>query len=214
MRKLWNEDWMFTRLPLGSCYSDMKKAALNPVTLPHDWLIADTDDLYASGDGWYLKTLQNEGLDEFVLLDFDGVYMDADVLLNGKVICTHRYGYTPFFADLTGKLRQGENEIAVHIRHQSPNSRWYSGAGIYRSVRLLSLPKRHMIPDGFQVNTVQSGELWALTAEAEISVEGEEMPHALLRTPEGKILAAGHMEKTDRGSALSLTLQDIQPWSI
>ena len=214
MRRLWNEDWMFVNLPLGSTYEDMKKAALCPATLPHDWLIGNTDDLYASGDGWYVKTLKNEALDECVLLDFDGVYMDADVLLNGEVICTHRYGYTPFFADLTGKLKKGENEIAVHIRHQSPNSRWYSGAGIYRSVRLLSLPKRHMIPDGFQVNTARNGEAWVLTVEAEIAGEGEELPEATLRTPEGKILAAGRMEKTDTGAAFSLTLHGIQPWSI
>ena len=214
MRKLWNEDWMFTKLPLGSTYADMKKAALCPVVLPHDWLIGNTDDLYASGDGWYVKTLINEGLDACVLLDFDGVYMDADVLLNGEVICIHRYGYTPFFADLTGKMKPGENEIAVHIRHQSPNSRWYSGAGIYRSVRLLSLPKRHMVPDGFQANTARSGEAWVLIVEAEIAGDGEEMPEVILRAPEGKILVAGRMDKTDTGAALSLTLHDIQPWSI
>ena len=214
MRKLWNDDWMFVNLPLGSTYEDMKKAALCPVTLPHDWLIADTDHLYASGDGWYVKTLVNEGLDDCVLLDFDGVYMDADVLLNGEILCTHRYGYTPFFVDLSGRLRPGENEIAVHIRHQSPNSRWYSGAGIYRSVRLLSLPRRHMVPDGFQVNTVRSGENWILTVEAEIAGAGEELPEVTLCSVSGKILAAGRMEKRPSGAALSLNAAEVQPWSI
>lgn len=214
MYRIWNENWAFANLSLGSGYSDMKRAALCPVTLPHDWLIGNTDDLYASGDGWYVKTLKNEGLDDCVLLDFDGVYMDADVLLNGEVVCTHRYGYTPFFVDLTGKLLPGENEIAVHIRHQSPNSRWYSGAGIYRSVRLHSLPKRHMIPDGFQVNTVRSGEDWVLTVEAEIAGMGEEMPEVTLRGVSGKKLAAGRMEKTSAGAALSLHIADVQPWSI
>ncbi len=214
MRKLWNKDWLFVNLPLGSKYEEMKAAALRPVTLPHDWLIENTDDLYASGDGWYMKTLRNEGLDACVLLDFDGVYMDADVLLNGQILCTHRYGYTPFFVDLSGKLKPGDNEIAVHIRHQSPNSRWYSGAGIYRSVRLLSLPQRHMLPDGFQVNTVRKGEAWILKVEAEINRAGEELPEAILRAPEGKILAAGRMEKTDTGAALSLNVTEVQPWSI
>ncbi|MBR0229276.1 MAG: DUF4982 domain-containing protein [Clostridia bacterium] len=214
MRKLWNDNWMFTKLPLGSAYADMKAAALCPITLPHDWLIENTEDLYESGDGWYVKTLKNEGLDACVLLDFDGVYMDADVLLNGEILCTHRYGYTPFFVDLSGKLKTGDNEIAVHIRHQSPNSRWYSGAGIYRSVRLLSLPKRHMIPDGFQVNTARNGEKWVLTVEAEIAGEGEELPEAILRTVSGKILAAGRMEKSSSGAALSLHVAGVQPWSI
>ena len=79
--------------------------------------------------------------------------MDADVLLNGDVICTHRYGYTAFRVELPAG---GENEIAVHIRHQSPNSRWYSGAGIFRDVHLDVLPAHHMVPDGFQVNTVRT----------------------------------------------------------
>ena len=214
MRKLWNDGWEFVKLPLGSAYEDMKRAEREPVTLPHDWLIAQADDLYESGDGWYRKTLRNEGLDECVLLDFDGVYMDADVLLNGEILCTHRYGYTPFFVDLSGRLKPGENEIAVHIRHQSPNSRWYSGAGIYRSVRLLSLPKRHKTPDGFQVNTVRSGEDWVLTVEAEIAGEGEELPEATLRRPDGKILAAGRMEKRSAGAVLSLHVAEVESWSI
>lgn len=214
MRKLWNENWTFTKLPLGSKYEDMKAAALAPVTLPHDWLIENTEDLYASGDGWYVKTLKNEGLDACVLLDFDGVYMDADVLLNGEILCTHRYGYTPFFVDLSGRLLPGDNEIAVHIRHQSPNSRWYSGAGIYRSVRLLSLPERHMIPDGFQVNTVRNGEKWVLTVEAEIAGEGEELPEVTLSSVSGEILAAGRMEKNSSGAALSLNVEGVQPWRV
>ena len=214
MRRLWNENWFFVRLPLGSGYKDMMESALCPVTLPHDWLISDPDDLYASGDGWYVKTLRNEGLEHTVLLDFDGVYMDADVLVNGETVFTHRYGYTPFFVDLSGKLKPGENEIAVHVRHQSPNSRWYSGAGIFRNVRLLSLPARHMTPDGFQVNTARSGENWTLNVEAEIAGEGEDMPEAILRTPEGKILAAARLEKTAAGAVLSMTLQNIRPWSV
>ena len=73
MRKLWNEGWQFTVLPLGSAYADMKEAAMQPVILPHDWLIADTDALYADGDGWYVNTLKNENLDACTLVDFDGV---------------------------------------------------------------------------------------------------------------------------------------------
>ena len=138
MRTLWNEGWQFAKLSLGSTYEEMKQAEKQPVILPHDWLIAQTEDLYESGDGWYVKSFdKSEANADCALVDFDGVYMDADVLLNGEVLCTHHYGYTPFFVYLTGKIKDGENEIAVHIRHQSPNSRWYSGAGIFRDVTLL-----------------------------------------------------------------------------
>ena len=215
MRKLWNDGWQFAKLPLESGYEDMKRANKRSVTLPHDWLIAQAKDLYESGGGWYVKTLRAEETAgaATILLDFDGVYMDADVLLDGEILCTHRYGYTPFFVDLTGKTGGKDHEIAVHIRHQSPNSRWYSGAGIYRDVRLLLLPKRFMVLDGFQVNTVWDGKTWTLNAQAELSGPGEETPEAVLYTPEGKILAAGRMEREEGGAAIRFTLANIQSWS-
>ena len=214
MRINWNDGWQFVKLPAGSAYEEMKGAQKRPVLLPHDWLIENTDDLYETGDGWYVKTLENSGLDETVLLDFDGVYMDADVLLNGSVICTHRYGYTPFFVDLTGKLAAGENEIAVHIRHRSPNSRWYSGAGIYRDVCLLSLPAQHMIPDGFQVNTQKKDGMWTLSVEAELADRGGDMPFAQLADPAGRTVMEGRMEPAEGGPALAWTVKDVHPWSV
>ena len=215
MRVLWNDDWRFALLPLNSQRRDVANAALRPVLLPHDWLIENTDDLYASGDGWYLKTFTADPApDTVTLLDFDGVYMDADVLLNGEAIRTHRYGYTPFFADLTGRLRPGENEIAVHIRHQSPNSRWYSGAGIFRDVHLLTLPRRHMVPDGFQVNTARRDGAWVLSVRAEISEPGGALPFASLADREGNVLAKGGMAACPGGAEIEFTLSGITPWSV
>ena len=135
---LFNDGWQFVKLPTGSTYADALAAAWTAVDLPHDFLIPQENNLYETADGWYRRTLHvpAEWLDKAVILRFDGVYMDCDVLLNGQVICTHHYGYTAFDAALTGLLREGENTLHVHIRHQSPNSRWYSGAGIYRDVTL------------------------------------------------------------------------------
>ena len=159
MKTQWNEGWQFCLLPLESTYTDFARAEKRCVTLPHDWLIGNPEDLYASGDGWYGAVLHADQkiLNSAVYLDFDGVYMDADVLLRGRVVCTHRYGYTAFLVNLTGLLQPGDNEIAVHVRHQSPNSRWYSGAGIFRDVQLWTLPRRHLLPFGVSVNTLRSG---------------------------------------------------------
>jgi len=215
MRALWNEGWRFALLPLGSTYENFRAAEKTAVMLPHDWLIGRTEDLYAAGDGWYTKTLENDGsLDgRAVILDFDGVYMDADVLLNGQVICTHRYGYTAFLVRLTGRLRSGENEIAVHIRYESPNSRWYSGAGIFRDVHLLSLPRHHMLPDGFSVNTARDGDAWVLDVGAEMSEEGA-LPHVRLLDGDGKTLAQGDMDYDGPDAQLSLRLWNVTPWSV
>ena len=215
MRMQMNTGWRFCLLPLNSTYTDFCQAEKQAVTLPHDWLIGNTEDLYQSGDGWYVYSLRTDQamLEGAVYLDFDGVYMDADVLLNGKVICTHRYGYTAFLVDLTGLLQEGDNEIAVHVRHQSPNSRWYSGAGIYRDVQLLTLPRRHMLPRGFSVNTRKSGDGWLLDVGTEMSEPGE-APRAALLDADGTVMAEGGMTPAGNSAQITLPVTGVKPWSV
>jgi len=91
------------------------------------------------GIGWYRKsfTLPPLGADAHVELVFDGVYMNAQVWLNGKLLAEQPYGYSPFAVDLAPALnRTGENVVAVRVANIGRNSRWYSGSGIYRHVRL------------------------------------------------------------------------------
>lgn len=213
---LWNDGWSFALLPPGSGYEDYASADRHGVILPHDWLIQDTGDLYRSGDGWYGKTLRFDPAlhaGQRICLDFDGVYMDADVLLNGQVICTHRYGYTAFQVELTGRLCPGDNEIAVHVRYQSPNSRWYSGAGIFRDVELLLLPDQCMLPFGFSVETAFDGACWKLTAGAELN-GADAIPAAELRDAEGRLIQSGMMEGDGPAGTLTWKLDGIRPWSV
>lgn len=190
MQRLLNDGWRFAKLPNGSILAEAMQAAYGDVSLPHDYLIAQHHDLYESADGWYIRTLNvPEGeLDKVWLLRFDGVYMDCDVLVNGAVVCTHRYGYTAFDARLTG-LHLGENQVMVHIRHTSPNSRWYSGAGIYRDVTLHVLPKRHMPLDGVYVTMACQGDCWQVHIETEILGQGDEQPLHRLYAPDGTLVA-------------------------
>ena len=148
MRMLINDGWSFVKLPAGSTLEDAENAAFTPVDLPHDWLIWQEKDLYETADAWYCRTIiLPEDHEPVIMIRFDGVYMDCDGLLNGELICSHPYGYTAFDAELTGRLQPGENRLMVHIRHRSPNSRWYSGSGIYRDVWLVTYPEDHLIPD-------------------------------------------------------------------
>ncbi len=169
MERLFNDGWQFAKLPAGSGLSDCAETAFRDVDLPHDFLIANHEELYETCDGWYRRVLAapDEWADKCVLLRFDGVYMDCDVLLNGALICTHHYGYTAFEADLSGKIHPGENVLMVHIRHRSPNSRWYSGAGIYRDVTLHVLDADHIPLDGTYVTASRAGEDWLLTVRHE-----------------------------------------------
>ncbi|MBR3765428.1 MAG: DUF4982 domain-containing protein [Clostridia bacterium] len=172
MERLFNDGWSFLKLPLDSSYADAEAAveAWKPVDLPHDFLIQNHEDLYENTDGWYRRTLEvpAEWLHKAVWLRFDGVYQDCDVLLNGDVVATHHYGYTCFDVPLRF-LQEGKNTLHVHVRHQSPNSRWYSGAGIFRDVTLHVEDKRHIVPDGIYVNTRQQGSDWVLTIDAELT---------------------------------------------
>lgn len=176
MERLFNDGWEFTKLENGSGLADTQSAVWQAVDIPHDFLIGQENNLYENADGWYRRVLDvpKTWLDKAVLLRFDGVYMDCDVLLNGDIVCTHHYGYTCFDTDLTGRLQAGENVIHVHVRHRSPNSRWYSGAGIYRDVTLQVLPLRHIAPDGTYVTTACQDGQWTLTVETELTGTGEQ----------------------------------------
>lgn len=184
MERLLNDGWRFCKCPTGSALADVMPDTMCPVDLPHDFLIENENDLYETTDAWYLRTLSVPAcwLEKCVVLRFDGVYMDCDVLLNGQIVCTHHYGYTAFDVDLTSLLQKGENTLHVHIRHQSPNSRWYSGAGIYRDVTLHVLPHHHIPLDGVYVSMTHDDSLWTLSLDTELSgtAENAVLTHTLL----------------------------------
>ncbi len=139
-----------------------------PVTLPHDAMLGEPRTAEAAGGtntGWfegrdyvYENTFSApaEWADRVVLLEFEGVYHNAEVWLNGEQLAFHAYGYTGFYVPLSGKVRPGaENVLRVVARNaDQPNSRWYSGAGIYRPVWLHVLPEAHILPDGVKVKTL------------------------------------------------------------
>lgn len=184
MRQLLNDGWTFAKLPFGSTAEEAARANTRPVDLPHDWLIWQ-EDLYETADAWYCRTLEAApAAGEVWQLHFDGVYMDCDVLVNGTVVASHTYGYTDFRAPLTAHLVPGENLLQVHIRHQSPNSRWYSGSGIYRDVHLEVLPASHVIPDSFAVFDTDEGGVREVRLSAETAgADGIPLEAALFSPP-------------------------------
>ena len=146
-KMLLNHGWEFSLTP-----PDEKPEDFAPVDIPHDWLIYDSKDLYKNGDGHYRRVLDIADASLHYTLRFEGVYMDCDIYLNGEKIFEWKYGYTTFDVPLIG-LREGENHIEVLVRHRHPNSRWYSGAGIYRNVWLTVKGGSEIIPDGTYVTS-------------------------------------------------------------
>ena len=107
------------------------------------------------GTGWYRKHFTFADAAERVAIRFDGVYMDADVWINGHHLGNHPYGYTSFEYDLTSHLRPaGEaNVLAVRVRNLGKNSRWYSGSGIFRHVWLTTTGNCYLPTNGVFVTT-------------------------------------------------------------
>ena len=101
----------------------------------------------------------NNIADKKVTIYFDGVYMNSDVWINGHHLGNHPYGYTPFYYDLTPYLKQnGENVLAVRVRNEGKNSRWYSGSGIYRHVWLTITNPVHVEQWGVYITTPDVSE--------------------------------------------------------
>ena len=158
------DHWEFAKVPLGTEYENVKN--WHETDLPHDWLIYNAHDLYENSTGWYRRKLivPADGLHRS--LRFEGVYMEPRIYVNGVLAFEWKYGYTTFEADITDFLHEGENLIAVRADHRAPNSRWYSGAGIYRKVWLCEYHAAHILPDGVYVCTDNDGTV-RLTAEVE-----------------------------------------------
>lgn len=141
-----------------------------PVGLPHDWLIEQGNNLYEDSTGWYRKCMDYQTMeDRIALLRFDGVYMDSTIYVNRQKAGEWKYGYSCFEVDMTPWLKDGENEILVKVNHQSPNGRWYSGAGIYRDVWLKVLHRDRMVSDGLYASArKKENERWELELSTEV----------------------------------------------
>ena len=153
MRYLFNDGWEFSKQAPGSGIEKLSDTVFECVNLPHDWLIGQVKDLYESSTGFYRKRFSLDKKDgKRYELYFEGVYMDCTLYMNGKEAGEWKYGYSSFFFDITEFLKNGENEIVVKVVYLSPNSRWYSGAGIYRDVYLIEQNETHFVTDSIYIS--------------------------------------------------------------
>jgi len=152
-------DWLFCKgnFPNAMIPAFDDSTGWQKVNLPHDWSIEGpfTGD-YGSGNGyapggiaWYRKhfNLDDSYKNKMVAIEFDGVYNNSEVWINGHFVGRRPYGYSSFQYDLTPFLNfgTGDNIIAVRVDHTTfADSRWYTGSGIYRHVRLRISDKLHI----------------------------------------------------------------------
>jgi beta-galactosidase len=175
-----NQDWHFHLGDVAEAndpkFDDSQWRQLN---LPHDWSIEGQFDennpagtgggALPGGLGWYRKTfvVPASSKEQLVFIDFDGVYRNSEVWINGHYLGKRPYGYSSFEYELTPFLNFGseKNVIAVKVDNsQQPNSRWYSGSGIYRNVWLTTIDKVHVDHWGTYVTTPTVSEQSATIA--------------------------------------------------
>jgi beta-galactosidase len=194
MKQLFNDNWKF-KMADETDWRDIE--------IPHDWLIYDTSKLYETGEGQYKKTLTVSDLNQVCSLIFDGVYMNCEVLVNGQSAGEWKYGYTAFCFDISRFLQVGANEILVKVHHEAPNTRWYSGAGIFRNVWLNMQNQTRIVNDGVYVSTKKLDNRWELRVETEVAGEADEIRQTLLD-------ASGKEVKTFEDAVI---LEDVILWS-
>jgi len=219
------------------------------VSVPHDWAIygpfdkandlqtvavvqngedvatektGRTGGLPYMGKGAYRRTLDIKA-DELDgrrhILMFDGAMSEAQVFVNGGKVCFWPYGYNSFHCDVTGQLKEGSNDIVVLLENREQSSRWYPGAGLYRKVRHITLPKVHVPVWGTYVTTPHIGKDNA-TVSVRTRIEGIEKGsaitlktrivdaegHAVACVTDTRLLHFGEIEQT-------LTVKDPALWS-
>jgi len=158
-KQLFDDGWKFFLgdIPEAS-KNDFNDKDCRSLSLPHDWSIEGTINpknptgaaggYFPAGIGWYRKTfpVPGEWEGKHISIYFEGVYMNAEVFINGKSLGIYPYGYTSFSYDLSPYLVFGEdNVISVRVDNsQQINSRWYSGSGIYRHVWMMVTEPVHV----------------------------------------------------------------------
>lgn len=203
-----NRDWSVCR---------QGEDARRRVNLPHDAMIhekrrkdaatAGASAYFAEGTYEYRKSffVPEEWKEKTALIEFEGIYQNASVFVNGKKAAERPYGYSNFFVDLNGYLEYGaENEIMVEADNsQVPNSRWYSGSGIYREVHLYLGDHSCIAPEGIQVTVLDQNSIRVdvnFWKDSETSVEIEILD-------QGKVVAS-----SEENHAV-LTVENAHCWN-
>ncbi|MBO6092859.1 MAG: glycoside hydrolase family 2, partial [Oscillospiraceae bacterium] len=194
-----------------------------PVTLPHDAMRSERRVPTSLGEGnigWFeggdyeyrkVFSIPDHLQGQSLILEFESVYHNAEVQLNGKTIAFRPYGYTNFYVNLSPCLRSGENELIV-IAHNSdqPNSRWYSGTGIYRPVWLWAAKEKHVLLNGVRIETLSISP-----ARIRVGIKTS-LPGAVsLEILDGaERVASVALEADSSGNAVAeLTVPDAKLWS-
>lgn len=208
IRRNFNHDWQVTKGGKGTDTASLMGASgMKKVHLPYDAMIHEerTPDVesgaqtgfYPGGEYIYQKSVMipEEWKEKKVILEFEGIYQTAMVYINGALAKRNLYGYSDFYVELNPWLNYGtENQIKVIANNSTvPNSRWYTGSGIYRNVKLIIGDRIHVPVDGVRITTLAADEESAIieieTKIQSISKVRENISVIVCLEKDGKIIA-------------------------
>lgn len=213
MKKIaFNDNWIFI---------SSRNQEKQTVSLPHDAALREKRTADSAGGvntGWFegadyvyekqFDSSLTEGC-TYVVLEFEGVYRNAEVYINDTFVMYRPYGYTNFYVDVLPYLKEGKNTVRVHAKNaDQPNSRWYCGAGIYRPVWLYLGSEKHILPNGVKIQT-ESYKEKEVSVKLDTSCKGEAILEIL---DEDKLL---HTEKifVQEHAETTFSLPDCILWS-
>ena len=184
-----------------------------PVVVPHDAMLGNRrgpDAPAASASGYYYgaryryrKTFTLES-PSVVMIEFEGVYRNPKIVVNGTEVAAPPYGFVPFFIDVSDVVREGENVIEVHADNSGqPDCRWYSGGGLYRQVWLWEGDAAHIEPEGVKVTTTSiDPPVVRVDVSATVGT-----PHAAVLDELGNVIGIGE------GASCEIPIPEAQLWS-
>ena len=231
-----NKNWKFTLGDQeGWSAMELNDKTWRKLDLPHDWSIEGKFDknhpatvgggALPGGTGWYRKQFQvpASAKGKYIAIDFDGVYRNSEVWINGHYLGKRPNGYIAFRYDLSKHLRYGGlNTIAVKVDNaKQPNSRWYSGSGIYRDVKLVTLNPVHVEQWGSYVTTPEvTAQSAKVQVELRIDAAGKKQAAEIktLILDAAKKVVASTSQKVQLGAtapfSISLEIKNPTRWSV
>ncbi|MBR4458241.1 MAG: DUF4982 domain-containing protein [Clostridia bacterium] len=228
-RESFNSGWLFCQgsgTPLERTIHGAQTPI--PVTLPHDAMIGQARDpltpagnasgYYPAQTVHYTREFTWDDLSGSAYMEFEGIYHNATVYVNGCLAVQHQNGYTALTVDMLPFLRQGRNTIKVLVRNDVSSSRWYTGTGIYRDVWLLRGGSAHIAPNGVKITVTEADEEAAvlLIRTTLVNREGKQRTLRLRHRIGGTEISAPVtlMAGETKTAALRLTLDHPRLWRV
>ncbi|MBB3696626.1 DUF4982 domain-containing protein [Flammeovirga yaeyamensis] len=211
-------------------FDDTQWTVLN---LPHDWSfnkgVRNGGDqmqgggYHDGGIGWYRKSFNvtKSSLSNIFYINFDGVYMNSEVWINGHRLGTRPYGYISFRYLISKYLKEGQNTIAVRVDNSlEPSARWYHPCGIYASVNLIEVNSTHILPNGVFVTTPKiTDKKGMVNAEVSIATQGKVAKKSRVKTSiltqNGELISSSEKKIGELSSPYQLKMEVEEPklWS-